>query len=102
MPIYRYRCKACGAVAEVFAKVSDAAPAECSHCGANALEKMVSRTAFKLEGGGWYAQGYAGSSIRVHHHRMGQSRPRPVRRAMTDAHWARPTALSLHFIVLIL
>ena len=62
MPIYRYRCTACGAVEEVFAKVSDDAPTKCSSCGADGLEKMVSRTAFKLEGGGWYAQGYSGSS----------------------------------------
>ena len=39
MPIYRYQCTQCGAVEEVFAKVSDEPPTTCSSCGAEGLEK---------------------------------------------------------------
>jgi predicted nucleic acid-binding Zn ribbon protein len=47
---------------EVWAKFSDPPPEACEACDANDLKKMVSRTAFKLEGGGWYAEGYGRSS----------------------------------------
>ena len=63
MPIYQYRCRACGELTEVWAKMSDPPPAACEHCGASdEMEKMVARTAFHLKGGGWYAQGYGSSS----------------------------------------
>lgn len=62
MPIYQYRCSACGELTEVWAKMSDPPPAACEHCEASeSMEKMVSRTAFHLKGGGWYAQGYGSS-----------------------------------------
>lgn len=61
MPIYRYRCPKCQATREVMAKMSDPAPA-CVECGAEPMVKAVARTAFKLKGGGWYAQGYSGTS----------------------------------------
>ena len=62
MPIYKYRCESCGELLEVIAKISDPAPDACPSCGANALKKSVARTAFRLSGGGWYAQGYDGAS----------------------------------------
>jgi putative FmdB family regulatory protein len=62
MPIYHYRCESCEAVSEVWAKISDPAPESCPECGSSKLKKAVSRTAFKLSGGGWYAQGYDGQS----------------------------------------
>ncbi len=62
MPIYHYRCTTCNATQEVWAKFDDPPPETCESCGSPSLEKMVSRTAFKLAGGGWYAQGYSGSS----------------------------------------
>ena len=63
MPIYQYRCSACGALQEVLAKMSDPAPDRCASCGAEgALQKQISRTSFALKGGGWYREGYAGTS----------------------------------------
>ncbi len=61
MPIYEYGCDQCGQIMEVWAKISDPPPATCATCGAGAPRKLVSRTAFHLKGGGWYAQGYGGS-----------------------------------------
>ncbi|MGC6417908.1 MAG: FmdB family zinc ribbon protein [Bradymonadia bacterium] len=62
MPIYKYRCPACDGITEVIAKISDAPPESCAHCGHDGLTKTVARTAFRLSGGGWYAQGYDGAS----------------------------------------
>jgi putative FmdB family regulatory protein len=60
MPIYEYRCTSCGLVVEALQKLSDAPLTECTSCGAR-LEKLISRTAFQLKGGGWYSEGYGGS-----------------------------------------
>lgn len=63
MPIYPYRCDACGKASEVWAKMSDPPPEACPKCGGGPLHRAVARTAFHLKGGGWYAQGYgAGGS----------------------------------------
>lgn len=62
MPIYEYRCEQCGHIMEVWAKMSDPPPAECSQCRAASPQKIVSRTSFQLKGGGWYAQGYGAGS----------------------------------------
>jgi putative FmdB family regulatory protein len=59
VPIYEYLCEACGRIQEVMQKVSDPPPRSCPECGARKLAKLVSRTAFQLKGGGWYADLYA-------------------------------------------
>ena len=58
MPIYEYRCKSCGQHLEIIQKVGDPARRKCERCGGR-LEKLISRTAFVLKGGGWYSEGYA-------------------------------------------
>lgn len=58
MPIYLYRCSECGAELEDRAKMSDPPLTTCSACGEETLARRIGRTAFKLKGGGWYAQGY--------------------------------------------
>jgi len=60
MPIYEYRCKSCGQHAEIIQKVGERPRRKCEHCGGR-LEKLVSRTAFLLKGGGWYSEGYTRS-----------------------------------------
>lgn len=57
MPIYEYRCLACDNVSEAIQKFSDAPLKKCALCGGK-LEKLISRTAFVLKGGGWYNEGY--------------------------------------------
>lgn len=54
MPIYEYECKACGERIEKFQKISDAPATLCPNCGAEELQKLVSASAFKLTGSGWY------------------------------------------------
>jgi len=54
MPIYEYRCEACGHELEALQKMSDTPLTECPECGRPALKKLVSAAAFRLKGGGWY------------------------------------------------
>ena len=58
MPIYEYRCTACGHQIEVMQKMSERRLRKCSRCSGR-LEKLISRAAFQLRGGGWYSEGYA-------------------------------------------
>jgi putative FmdB family regulatory protein len=58
MPRYEYECPKCGSF-EVTQKISDA-PLARHDCG-EAVERKISKTAFALKGGGWYADGYGSS-----------------------------------------
>jgi putative FmdB family regulatory protein len=61
MPIYEYRCSACGFQKEYLQKVSDAPPVTCPECGKESLAKMVTAAGFQLKGSGWYATDFKGS-----------------------------------------
>jgi putative FmdB family regulatory protein len=55
MPIYEYRCAACGFQKEFLQKMSDAPLTDCPECGkAGAFSKMVTAAGFQLKGSGWY------------------------------------------------
>ena len=54
MPIYEYRCEACGYEMEAIQKISDAPLEVCRSCQAPKLKKKVSAPAFRLKGSGWY------------------------------------------------
>ncbi len=54
MPIYEYRCKACGTESEVMQKLSEPPAKKCPACGKARLEKVISAAGFRLSGGGWY------------------------------------------------
>ena len=54
MPIYEYRCGACGHELEVLQKLSDEPLSVCPACEASALTKLVSAAGFQLKGSGWY------------------------------------------------
>ena len=54
MPIYAYRCEACGHALDALQKISDPPLTECPECGAAALKKQLTAAAFRLKGGGWY------------------------------------------------
>jgi len=61
MPMYEYRCDACGHTFEARQKFSDAPLSECPECQ-GAVKKLISQTGFALKGGGWYDQGYNSSA----------------------------------------
>lgn len=54
MPIYEYRCDACGHCLDALQKFSDAPLAECPECGLAELKRQLSAPSFRLKGGGWY------------------------------------------------
>lgn len=58
MPVYEYECKACGRDFEYQQRMSDPDKTTCEVCS-GALERLISRTAFSLKGGGWYKDLYA-------------------------------------------
>ena len=57
MPLHDYKCIGCGKLYEdVWHKINE--DPSCESCGGE-LEKLVSKnTTFKLEGDGWYKDGY--------------------------------------------
>ena len=62
MPLYEYRCEACGAKEERLQSFSAPMAHDCPKCGlAEVMRREISRTAFVLSGSGWYASGYGGS-----------------------------------------
>ena len=61
MPIYEYRCSACGHELEALQKFSDAPLASCPSCHAATLVKLLSAAGFQLKGSGWYATDFKGS-----------------------------------------
>jgi putative FmdB family regulatory protein len=65
MPIYEYRCSACGHQQEFLQKVSDAPMTVCTKCGKPAFEKMVTAAGFQLKGSGWYATDFKNSGAKA-------------------------------------
>ena len=61
MPLYEYACQKCGQIIEVRQRFDAAPPQHCEARGGG-LQKLISRTAFTLKGGGWYDQGYCSAS----------------------------------------
>jgi putative FmdB family regulatory protein len=62
MPIYAYRCSACGHAKDVLQKLSDAPLTACPACGAASFSKQVTAAGFQLKGSGWYATDFKGGA----------------------------------------
>ncbi|KAI5913578.1 FmdB family zinc ribbon protein [Thauera sp. 2A1] len=62
MPIYEYRCDACGFQKEHMQKMSDAPLSTCPSCGKETYTKLLSAAGFQLKGSGWYATDFKGGS----------------------------------------
>lgn len=54
MPIYAYRCAACGHAKDVLQKISDPVLSTCPACGAASFAKQLTAAGFQLKGSGWY------------------------------------------------
>lgn len=54
MPIYAYRCEACGFAKDALQKVSDAPLTDCPACGEAKFKKQLTAAGFQLKGTGWY------------------------------------------------
>jgi putative FmdB family regulatory protein len=62
MPIYAYRCEACGFAKDVLQKVSDARLTVCPSCGKSSFKKQLTAAGFQLKGTGWYATDFRGGA----------------------------------------
>ena len=62
MPIYAYRCAACGHSRDVLQKLSDTPLTQCPACGAEQLAKQITAAGFQLKGSGWYATDFRNGS----------------------------------------
>ena len=62
MPIYAYRCEACGFAKDVLQKISDAQLTDCLACGKPAFKKQLTAAGFQLKGSGWYATDFKGGT----------------------------------------
>lgn len=84
MPIYAYRCDACGFAKDVLQKISDPQLTDCPTCGKSSFKKQVTAAGFQLKGTGWYATDFRGGA--------GTSAPpvTPVESASKSAESATP------------
>lgn len=60
MPIYAYRCEACGFAKDVLQKISDPVLTDCPACGKSSFRKQVTAAGFQLKGTGWYVTDFRG------------------------------------------
>jgi len=61
MPIYAYKCSACGHAKDVLQKISDAPLSVCPECGQSTFSKQVTAAGFQLKGSGWYVTDFRGN-----------------------------------------
>ena len=54
MPIYAYKCDACGLAKDVLQKMSDPQLTDCPSCGQTTFKKQLTAAGFQLKGTGWY------------------------------------------------
>ena len=62
MPIYEYRCGACGFQKEFLQRLNEKPLTVCPECGKRSFNKMVTAAGFQLKGTGWYATDFRGGA----------------------------------------
>lgn len=62
MPIYEYRCAACGQQGEHLQKISEPPLTKCPKCGKKKYQKQLTAAGFQLKGSGWYVTDFRDKS----------------------------------------
>ena len=62
MPIYAYKCAACGHAEDVMQKMSAAALTVCPQCGKESFSKQLTAAGFQLKGNGYYVTDFKGGT----------------------------------------
>ena len=75
MPIYAYRCLACGHDHDALQKLGDAPLVDCPQCGKPALKKQITAAAFRLKGSGWYETDFKKDNKKNLHDSDGKEKP---------------------------
>ncbi|MDQ7051041.1 MAG: zinc ribbon domain-containing protein [Enterobacterales bacterium] len=86
MPIYEYKCTECDHRLEKLQKMADDPLKICPECGQSSLTKLVSASAFKLKGTGWYETDFKGSKKPPSTEKSDSSKPAktPAKSASAD------------------
>ncbi|WP_027080789.1 FmdB family zinc ribbon protein [Luteimonas mephitis] len=96
MPIYAYRCAACGHDFDRLQKMSDPDPDTCPSCGAAGdVHRQVTAPAFRLAGSGWYETDFKKGSDKKRNlveGGEGAAKAEPAKPAKEAATPARPEA----------
>ena len=85
MPIYEYRCAACGHQDEHLQKVSDAPLNKCPACGKAKYQKQLSAAGFQLKGTGWYATDFKGGAKKKPDAKPGEAKTETKTETKPDA-----------------
>jgi putative FmdB family regulatory protein len=83
MPIYAYRCNACGFEKDHLQKLSDPVLSTCPECSQEAYQKQVTAAGFQLKGQGWYATDFKNN---------GSAKPAPAKAEAAPACQSCPGA----------
>ena len=62
MPIYAYKCSACGFAKDQLQKMSDPPLSDCPSCSKPTFTKQLTAAGFQLKGSGWYATDFKGGT----------------------------------------
>ncbi|NBW54300.1 MAG: zinc ribbon domain-containing protein [Betaproteobacteria bacterium] len=62
MPIYAYKCSACGFAKDQLQKMSDPPLSVCPACDKPSYSKQLTAAGFQLKGSGWYATDFKGGA----------------------------------------
>jgi putative FmdB family regulatory protein len=65
MPIYEYKCSACGHQEDHLQKLSERPLTKCPACGKKKYAKQLTAAGFQLKGSGWYASDFKGGGKKV-------------------------------------
>lgn len=66
MPIYAFKCTACGHGFDRLQKISAPDPDACPACGAAAVTRQVTAPSFRLAGSGWYETDFKSKGEKKH------------------------------------
>ncbi|MCX7891583.1 MAG: zinc ribbon domain-containing protein [Burkholderiales bacterium] len=75
MPIYEYRCSACGFEKDYLQKVSDPILTVCPECHQDTFVKQLTAAGFQLKGSGWYATDFKGGGAKPAGKPEGDAKP---------------------------
>jgi putative FmdB family regulatory protein len=94
MPIYEYRCGACGFEKEYLQRISDAPLTDCPQCGKSALKKLVSAAGFQLKGTGWYVTDFRNNGSKPAKPEKAADAAKPAEGAGKETSTSGPSASS--------
>jgi putative FmdB family regulatory protein len=85
MPIYEYRCAACGHQEDHLQKLSERPLTKCPACGKKKYEKQLTAAGFQLKGSGWYATDFKGGKTESKTETKAEAKTETKAEAKTEA-----------------